>query len=120
MKQTLTDEKFGNCLQTCVAYLLKKDLHHVPNFMLFEHHWWSSLVMYLGIHKYIPDFVNDEAPPADNNEYIVSLKFKRHSKGVSHAVVMKNGSVIFDPYPIINYSYDEAVIGGYYKIEKCN
>jgi len=120
MKQTLTDEKFGNCLQTCVAKLLQKDLEHVPNFMLFENHWWSALVIYLGIHKYIPDFVSNETPPVDDKEHIVSLKFKRHSKGISHAVIMKNGNVSFDPFPIINYSYDDAIIGGYYTIEQIN
>lgn len=119
LKQTLTDEKFGNCLQTCVAKLLNKDLDHVPNFMLFEHHWWSVFVIYLGVQKYIPDFIPNEPPPSDDQEYIVSLKFKRHSTGISHAVIMKNERVIFDPFPVINYSYDDAIISGYYELEEC-
>lgn len=119
MKQTILDEKFGNCLQTSICYILKKELDHVPNFMLFEHHWWSSFVMYLGIHGYSPDFINNEPPPHDGGEYVASLKFKNHSEGISHAVVMKNGVVVFDPWPNIRYSYDDSIISGYYKLMKC-
>ncbi len=116
MKQTLTDTKFGNCLQTCVAKILGKPLDHVPNFMLHEHHWWSSLIMYLGIHKYSAEYLPNEKPPADGNEYIVSLKFNAHSNGISHAAIMKDGYICFDPWPIVNYSYDHAVVSGYYKL----
>lgn len=114
MKQTLTDSKFGNCLQTCVAKLLNKNLDHVPNFMLHEHHWWSSFVMYLGIHGITPTYLNNEPPPIDGKEYIVSLRFNRHSVGISHAVIMKDSEIIFDPYPDINYEYKDSVIVGYY------
>lgn len=118
MKQTLTDAKFGNCLQTCVAQILEKELDHIPNFMLFEKHWWSSFVMYLGLHGYSPNFISNETPPNKEKEYIVSLKFKRHSEGISHAVIMKNGEVTFDPYPFINYKYEDSIIIGYYVFDK--
>jgi len=118
MKQTLTDVKFGNCLQTCVAKLLNKELYHVPNFMLHEHHWWSSFVMYLGIHGITPNYLINEKPPKDGKEYIVSLKFKIHSKGISHAVIMNDGKVVFDPYPNINYDYNDSIISGYYTLIK--
>lgn len=117
MKQTLTDSKFGNCLQTCLAVLLNKPVEHVPNFMLFEHHWWSAFVMYLGIHGYSPVFKNNEIPP-DGEPYIVSLKFKRHSSGISHAVIMKQGKVKYDPWPEIDYKYEDAIITGYYFLSK--
>lgn len=118
MKQTLTDEKFGNCLQTCIAKILNKNLNHVPNFMLYEHHWWSVFVMYLGIHKITPDYFVNKTPPKDKKEYIVSLKFKRHSQGISHAVIMNNGKVVFDPFPNINYNYNDSTICGYYNLIK--
>lgn len=118
MKQTITDSKFGNCLQTCVAKLIGKPLEHVPNFMLYEHHWWSAMVMYLGIHGYAQEWINNEAPPTDGNEYIVGLKFKIHSEGIEHAVIMKDDKVVFDPWPSINYSYSDSMITGYYKLEK--
>lgn len=114
MKQTLIDNKFGNCLQTCVAKLLNKDLQHVPNFMLFENHWWSSLVMYLGTNGYSPNYIINAAPPDDGKEYIVSLKFKQHTEGIAHAVIMESGVVVFDPWPNINYKYKDSVISGYY------
>lgn len=117
MRQNLTDVKFGNCLQTCVAKVLNKELDHVPNFMLHEHHWWCSFVMYLGIHGYSPEFIQD-AVPCDGKEYIASLKFDIHSEGVSHAVVMKDGRVVFDPWPNVNYSYDDAIVSGYYNLKE--
>jgi len=116
MKQTLTDNKFGNCLQTCVAQLLGKPLNHIPNFMLFEKKWFTSLVMYLETQGYCPEKIENEAPPEDGNEYIVSLKFLFHSEGLAHAVIMKNGQVVFDPWPNINYSYSDSIISGYYKL----
>ena len=118
MKQTLTDIKFGNCLQTCLAEILDKELKHVPNFMLYEHHWWTSLVIYLGIHGFSPNYISNELPPKDGNKYIVSLKFKIHSEGISHAVIMKDGKVIFDPWPNIKYSYQDSIIAGYYKLNR--
>lgn len=114
MKQTITDAKFGNCLQACIATILGKKLDDIPNFMLFEKHWWSSFVMYLGLHGYSPDFINNEPPPNDGKKYIVSLKFKRHSKGITHAVIMKNRNVTFDPFPVIDYKYEDSIIAGYY------
>jgi hypothetical protein len=118
MKQTLIDNKFGNCLQTCVAKLLNKPLDHVPNFMVYEHHWWSALVMYLGIHGYTPAYVLNEAPPSDGNDYIVSLKFKHHSEGIAHAVIMNGNDVVFDPWPQIDYCYTDSIIQGYYQLIK--
>ncbi len=118
MKQTITDVKFGNCLQTCIAEILNKRLEDVPNFMLYEHHWWTSLVIYLGIHKFSPNYISNESPPKDGEEYIVSLKFKIHSEGISHSVIMKDGKVIFDPWPDIRYSYEDSIIAGYYKLNK--
>lgn len=118
MKQTLTDIKFGNCLQTCIATILDKKLNYVPNFMLYEHHWWTSLVIYLGIHGYSPSYLSNEKPPKDGNKYIVSLKFKIHSEGISHSVIMKDAKVIFDPWPDIKYNYRDSIIEGYYKLNK--
>lgn len=116
MKQTILDNKYGNCLQTCTAELLSKPLDHVPNFMLYEHHWWSAFIMYLGIHGYSAEFINNESPPSDGKEYIVSLKFKIHSTGISHAVIMMDGQVCFDPWPNVNYDYEDSIITGYYKL----
>lgn len=118
MKQTLTDNKFGNCLQTCLAKLFKKQLDHVPNFMLFEHHWWTAFIMYLGINGYSSEFICNEPPPNDDKEYIVSLRFKFLSKGIAHVVIMKNNQVVFDPWPIINYKYEDSLIVGYYVLIK--
>ena len=114
MKQTLTDSKYGNCLQTCVAHLLNKYLDHVPNFMLFEVFWWSSFVLYLNIHGYSPSFLIDLPPPKDGKKYIVSLKFEKHSEGISHVVIMKDGKVCFDPWPNVDYDYKDSIILGYY------
>lgn len=86
--------------------------------MLYEHHWWSAFVMYLGIHGYSPEYLNNEAPPKDGNEYITSLKFSIHSEGIAHAVIMKDGAVVFDPWPFVNYDYSDSIISGYYKLER--
>jgi len=118
MKQTLTDNKFGNCLQTCLAVILNKDINYVPNFMLFEHNWWNSFVMYLGTHGYSPEFIDNEPPPCDGKEYIVSLKFKIHSSGIAHAVIMKDEKVCFDPWPNVDYDYEDSIICGYYLFQK--
>ena len=115
VKQTRNDSLYGDCLRACIASVLDKPLIDVPNFMLFEHHWWSALIMWLGLHALKVEYIESE-PPKDENYYVTSLKFKRHGKGISHAVVMHKGNVIHDPWNNINYDHKDSKIHGYYNL----
>jgi hypothetical protein len=115
IKQTLTGELYGNCLQACFASVLEIRLDHVPNFMLFETHWWSALVMWLGTISYVIEYI-ECAPPSNGQYYITSLVYDCHAKGISHAVVMKDGIIVHNPW-INNATKDlKYSIHGYYEI----
>lgn len=115
IKQTLTDTLYGNCLQASMASVLDKPLNHVPNFMLFEDHWWSALIMWLGTNGYSVEFIESE-PPEDDNYYVASLVYEIHPKGLSHAVVMKNRQIAHNPWINDNYDKFNYQCNGYYKL----
>lgn len=117
VKQTITDAMYGNCLQACIASVLELKLDLVPNFMLFEEHWWSALIMWLGTNSYSVEYI-ESFPPRDDNYYVGSLKYKCHAAGISHAVVMQDGKIVHNPW--VNNKYDNITyeIHGYYKLIK--
>lgn len=115
VKQTLTDAKYGNCLQASIASVMNKQLEHVPNFMLFEDHWWSALIMWLGTNRYSVEYIKSE-PPEDNQYYVTSLVYDIHSKGMSHAVVTMNRQIVHNPWVNDDYEHHKYRIDGYYKL----
>lgn len=114
IKQTLTDELYGNCLQASIASLLDRPLDNVPNFMLFEDHWWSALLMWAGSNGYSVEYVESE-PPKDGKYYVTSLVYEIHKKGLSHAVVFKDGQIAHNPWVNSHYDNFKYRIDGYYK-----
>jgi len=117
LKQTLTDTLFGNCLQACIASVLEKELDHVPNFMLFEDHWWSVLIMWLGTNGYEVEYIEGN-PPNDNEYYVTSLKYDSHGKGIAHAVVMKDNEIAHNPWINDDYNDKNYDVHGYYELTK--
>ena len=83
----------GNCLQAAVASLLDLDLADVPHFIDCppEVDWLERLVAFGAEHGY--SVVYRGEPVA------FGLAFGRSPRDASHAVVVIDGEVVWDPHP---------------------
>lgn len=80
----------GNCLQAAVATLLRLSLETVPHFLQAED-WWLSLDRFAARYGYV-------MLPGGSNPPIFGLAFGPSPRGVTHAVVFRDGSM-WDPHP---------------------
>lgn len=85
--------RLGNCLQAAVASALDLPLDEVPHFAEVED-WWRALV----------EFVQERGSnvvlrPASDGPPVLGLAFGQSPRGVMHAVVCRDGEVVWDPHP---------------------
>ncbi|RNI26619.1 hypothetical protein EFB08_11415 [Rufibacter latericius] len=87
--------RVGNCLQACVASICEMELQDVPHFAAMpDHSWFETMCNWLHDRGYgFEDFdtVND------STDYM--LVIGPSPRGVSHAVVYKDGELAHDPHP---------------------
>lgn len=98
----------GNCLQAAVASLLGLELGEVPHFALYDD-WLERLVGFAGEHGYTITYRPVTEAPA------CGLAFGPSPRGFLHAVVVLDGTIVFDPHPsrdglvsLSNYVWWEA------------
>lgn len=104
--------RLGNCLQAAVASTLDLPLDEVPHFAEVED-WWGALVDFLSAHG-----VNVYRQPASDGPPVLGLAFGQSLRGVMHAVVCRDGEVVWDPHPsrdgltsVTSYVRFDALIG---------
>jgi hypothetical protein len=84
----------GNCQQAATASLLGLELDEVPNFMEQPEGFWQSFYAFLkrrGLYAF--ELGPNWAPDC------YYLAYGPSSRGVSHAVVYRDGELAFDPHP---------------------
>jgi len=83
----------GNCLSACIASIMEIDINDVPHFH-DEEDYHIALVDFIWSKDW--DIYSEEDPPP--GYAIASGPSPRH-EGVSHAVVVKDGELVHDPFP---------------------
>lgn len=107
----------GNCWASCIASILELPLSEVPNvetlfFLKNETLWWDVMCLFVeskGYELYQDDryacFHIDHPLYKEKEIYQNELKdslyigYGLSARGINHAVVCKNGEIIWDPYP---------------------
>lgn len=91
--QTIFSDVDGNCVAACLASILHWPIEAIPNFVLFPEEVWDvELERWFG-RRGVPVTFTDERPKG----YCVALG--KSWRGTDHAVVMHNGTQVFDPNP---------------------
>ena len=93
----------GNCFAACVASILELPLDAVPNLCQGDSDWFLGFIQWLDFYGLSSLNINIEQ---DNRELLLK-KFCRgyhiagveNDNGIKHAVVIKNGSIVWDPMP---------------------
>lgn len=84
--------RIGNCLQAAVASLLDLHLDDVPHFA--EHDdWMQRMVAWAKARGWT---VYDRQP---NVSVAMGVAYGPSERGVTHAVVVRNGEPVWDPHP---------------------
>ena len=101
IKQTIFGKEKGNCLQTCVAMVLRLPLEEVPNFAESDHWLLDAQVFCLKHGVYLqrrPFYAGEEwfNRVPDTKYWIAEGEAKR---GLNHVVVMEGRSMVADPHP---------------------
>lgn len=84
--------RIGNCLQACVASITEQPLDQVPHFAESDT-WELDMLEWLTLHGYqvtIRPYIRHS--PA-------GIAWGLSPRGVTHAVVVEDGEVAFDPHP---------------------
>jgi len=93
-------EEVGNCLMTCVANVLDKEIQNVPNievlFMCGDGSWLKVFQKWLEAIGYIYEVIDQDNPPKKNELYFANGMTERDTM---HTVIYKNGKLYFDPHP---------------------
>lgn len=103
----------GNCMQACVASLLKLPLEAVPHFLLFgEDYYFESLNLFMRSRGFEYKGWIEGLPPKDGNYYITSVESGNEEH--NHAVITLNHTIVHDPHPSGINSEDKIM--GYHLI----
>lgn len=92
----------GNCQQAALASLLELPLDDVPNFMeqhkACKGHFWELFFDFVRSKGFEPyeRYATKDGAPTFRGYY---LAYGPSSRGVSHAVVYKDGQLAHDPHP---------------------
>lgn len=87
--------RVGNCLQAAVASICEMELIDVPHFAaLPDDIWFETMCNWLYDKGW--EFEDYESI-SDSSEYMLTIG--PSPRGVSHAVVYKDGSLAHDPHP---------------------
>ncbi|MFC1418582.1 hypothetical protein [Streptacidiphilus cavernicola] len=81
----------GNCLQAAVASLLDLPLDDVPHFVEADD-WTACLVDWAAEQGWLARYARPDAPVA------LGIACGPSPRGVHHAVVMRDGVVVWDPH----------------------
>lgn len=84
----------GNCQQAATASLLGLDLCDVPNFMEHPHGFWQSFWEFIASRGLIAIELSGERVFD-----CYHLAYGPSPRGVSHAVVYRDGKLAHDPHP---------------------
>ena len=89
----------GNCFEACLASILEKEVHEIPDIEKMGDNWIEIIKAYVAgfdwkmiVDSYSPFELNGCEDP-----YIVSGPSPRGD--FHHAVIHQKGELIFDPYP---------------------
>lgn len=87
--------RVGNCLQACIASICDMPLYEVPHFAAMpDDIWFETMCNWL--HERGWDFEDFETVK-DSQDYM--LVIGPSPRGVSHAVIYKDGILAHDPHP---------------------
>ncbi len=107
-KQTIFNDfknnKFGNCIQACVASLMDLPLRQVPHFVMYGNKMMDVMTdfcnqngyKFSGVKKNLTDYDICNFKGVDGF-YIIGGKSPRNKYG--HAVIYKDGCPYFDVHP---------------------
>lgn len=84
--------RIGNCLQAAVASLLDLDIADVPHFAEYDD-WWERMVAWAKTQGWIVVYRQPNVPVA------MGVAYGPSERGVSHAVVVRDGETVWDPHP---------------------
>ena len=98
--QTTFDEK-GNCLQAVIATLFNIPIDDIPCFADDEDNWIYSMSQWMtkNFNKFVVSikFVDPKEIKLLNNSLIITTINSPNPKVERHAVISKNGKIVFDP-----------------------
>jgi hypothetical protein len=104
--------RVGNCLQACLASIMEMNLTDVPHFAAIpDDTWFEQMCNWIGDHGYqFEDYDGLNESP----HYM--LVIGKSPRGVSHAVVYKDGQLAHDPHPsragVTEIKWSAAIIKG--------
>lgn len=99
-KQTINDNKRGNCFSACIASLLEVEVEDVPNVNDMGNNWYQEFNKWL-LSKHSCQMLD---VIIDSEYHMPSIPMIAHGKSmnfpdVMHSVLWQNGKMIFDPSP---------------------
>lgn len=108
-KQRIVNNIYGDCFSACLATLLELPIEVVPNdhseyyFFIYE-----KFLEQFGIAM---NYRDAKGAIWQDHPWIASVKSKNYSDGTTHAIIMENGSVLFDPSTKHIYKKGESLLG---------
>lgn len=117
VKQRTVNPVFGDCFAACLASLLELPIEVIPN----DHSdtWFPVIKIFLRQFGLDFTFHNSQGPIWAGSPWIASVKSKNYNDGTTHAIIMKDNQVLFDPSTKSVYKKgtsllgNNVVIGGY-------
>lgn len=116
VKQRTVNPQYGDCFSACLASLLELPIEVVPN----DHseQWFPIVRLFLSQFGLALSFHNAQSPIWDESPWIASVRSNNFAE-VTHAIIMQNGEVLFDPSTKVRHKKgtsllgSKIVIGGY-------
>ena len=108
VKQTIMKPPAGNCLAACVASILELGIREVPNFILENEAWLSSLNSFLLPKGLYADYVSAAVRDRPKDHWIACVSHCAEVKQ-KHCVVMKDAKLAWDPSPVVRDKYWDYV-----------
>jgi hypothetical protein len=116
VKQRIVNSQYGDCFGACLASLLELPIEVIPN----DHSpaWFEIQRIFLNQFGLSLTFHNSQSPIWSESPWIASVKSKNY-QGVTHAIIVKDSEVLFDPSTKTGYKKGEyllgedSVVGGY-------
>lgn len=116
VKQRTVNSQYGDCFAACLASLLELPIEVIPNDHSEE--WFTIQKIFLGQFGLSLTYHNAQSPIWDSSPWIASIMSQNYD-GVTHAIIMQDGDVLFDPSTKkrhksgTNLLGEKIVVGGY-------
>jgi hypothetical protein len=96
VQQKILGPQKGDCFRACVASILEMDIDDLPNY--HGYNWWNRWIAWGTKHGLVFEcYYPDEVPP--EAEYVIAGPKSPRIPDITHAVVVKNGKIVWDPHP---------------------